>query len=76
VAFVVIATTFLAYLFNIYALKTVSSTTVSFYIYLQPLIAAIAATILGTDELRFSMISSAILIFSGVYLVSFYGRRN
>jgi drug/metabolite transporter (DMT)-like permease len=76
VLFVVVGTTFLAYLFNIYALKTVSSTTVSFYIYLQPLIAALAATILGTDELRFSMISSAILIFSGVYLVSFYGRRN
>ncbi len=76
VLFVVVATTFLAYLFNIYALKTVSSTTVSFYIYLQPLIAAVSATILGTDELRFSMISSAILIFSGVYLVSFYGRRN
>ena len=76
VAFVVVGTTFMAYLLNIYALKTVSSTTVSFYIYLQPLIAAISATILGTDELRFSMISSAILIFSGVYLVSFYGRRN
>lgn len=76
VAFVVIGTTFMAYLLNVYALKTVSSTTVSFYIYLQPLIAAFAATILGTDQLSMSMISSAILIFSGVYLVSFYGRRN
>jgi drug/metabolite transporter (DMT)-like permease len=76
VGFVVIGTTFTAYLLNVYALKTVSSTTVSFYIYLQPLIAAIAATILGTDQLSMGMISSAILIFSGVYLVSFYQRRN
>jgi drug/metabolite transporter (DMT)-like permease len=76
VGFVVIGTTFMAYLLNVYALKTVSSTTVSFYIYLQPLIAAIAATILGTDQLSIGMISSAILIFSGVYLVSFYQRRN
>ncbi|MGK0406264.1 MAG: drug/metabolite transporter (DMT)-like permease [Roseivirga sp.] len=76
VGFVVIGTTFMAYLLNVYALKTVSSTTVSFYIYLQPLIAAIAATILGTDQLSMGMISSAILIFSGVYLVSFYQRRN
>lgn len=76
VAFVVVGTTFMAYLLNIYALKTVSSTTVSFYIYLQPLIAAVSATLLGTDNLRWSMVLSALLIFSGVYLVSFYKRRN
>ncbi len=50
-AFVVIGTTFIAYLFNVYALKTVSSTTVSIYIYLQPLLATIAALALGKDAL-------------------------
>lgn len=74
VAFVVIGTTYLAYLFNIYALKTVTSTTVSFYIYLQPLVAAIAAIALGKDHLTMVLMLSALLIFSGVFLVSFYKR--
>ena len=74
VAFVVIATTYLAYLMNVYALKTVTSTTVSFYIYLQPLIASIVAIVLGKDHLTTVLILSAALIFSGVFLVSFYKR--
>ncbi len=74
IVFVVVCTTFLAYLLNIYALKTVSSTTVSFYIYLQPLVATLAALALGKDQLSFVLLISAALIFSGVYMVSFYKR--
>lgn len=74
VAFVVIGTTYLAYLLNVYALKTVTSTTVSFYIYLQPLFAAITAIALGKDSLTSVLLLSAALIFSGVFLVSFYKR--
>lgn len=74
IAFVVVCTTFLAYLLNIYALKTVTSTTVSFYIYLQPLVATIAALLLGLDALSATLLISASLIFSGVYMVSFYKR--
>ena len=70
-AFVVICTTFLAYLFNVYALKTVSSTTVSIYIYLQPLLATAASLALGKDVLTWREVVAAALIFSGVYLVSF-----
>lgn len=75
VGFVIVGTTFLAYLLNIYALKTVSSTTVSFYIYLQPLIAGVSAILLGKDQLELSMFLAAGLIFSGVYLVSFHKRK-
>ena len=46
-SFVVIATTFLTYLFNIYALKQLSPSTIGAFIYLQPLIAAIFAVWLG-----------------------------
>jgi drug/metabolite transporter (DMT)-like permease len=74
IAFVVVCTTFLAYLLNIYALKTVTSTTVSFYIYLQPLVATTTALLLGLDELSTTLLISAALIFSGVYMVSFYKR--
>lgn len=76
IAFVIIGTTFLAYLLNIYALKTVSSTTVSFYIYLQPLVATASAIILGSDQPNRHLFFAALLIFLGVYLVSFYRRSK
>ena len=70
VAFVVIGTTFLAYLFNIYGLKTLNPSTVSTYIYLQPVLASIVAIIASSDSLDITKIGSSILIFLGVYLVS------
>jgi len=69
-AFVVICTTFLAYLFNVFALKTLSSSTVSTYIYLQPLLTTMLALYLAKDALTFETVVSAGLIFVGVYLVS------
>jgi drug/metabolite transporter (DMT)-like permease len=69
-AFVVVATTFLAYLLNTFALKTLSSSVVSMYIYLQPFLATIIAIALGKDELTVIKIISASLIISGVYLAS------
>ena len=42
--YVVIGTTFLTYLFNIYALNTLSPTTVGSFIYLQPIITIIFAS--------------------------------
>lgn len=68
--FVVVGTTFLAYLFNIYGLKRLNPTTVSTYIYSQPLIASIIAVLFYEGELTIVKVVSAILIFSGVYLVS------
>ena len=68
--FVVIATTFLAYLFNIYGLKQLNPSVVSTYIYSQPLIATIVALFLKQDEIDVIKIISATLIFIGVYLVS------
>lgn len=76
VLFVVVCTTFLAYLLNVYALKLVSSTTVSFYIYLQPLVAAIAAIALGKDHLTLTLLISAGLLFIGIYLVSFHKKKT
>lgn len=69
-AFVIIGTTFLAYLFNIYGLKKLSPSVVSTYIYLQPLLAALFAIWAGKDSLDWIKIVAACLIFSGVYLVS------
>jgi drug/metabolite transporter (DMT)-like permease len=71
IAFVVVATTFLAYLLNTYALKALSSSVVSMYIYFQPFLATLFAVLLGKDTLTTIKVISAILIITGVYLVSY-----
>ena len=70
VLFVVIGTTFFAYLLNIIALKELSPSIVSYYIYLQPILASAVALALGKDEIDLIKIISTILIFSGVFLIS------
>ncbi|MDC0204375.1 DMT family transporter [Flavobacteriales bacterium] len=70
IAFVVVCTTFIAYLLNSIALKKLSPTTVSIYIYLQPILASIFAIFWGADSLDSQKIIAALLIFFGVYLVS------
>ena len=74
-AFVVIGTTFFAYLLNIYALKNVSPSIVSIYIYSQPLLAGIVAISLGKDQLDVVKVVATVLIFTGVYLVSKPSKR-
>ena len=74
VAFVVFCTTFCAYLFNVIALREVHSSIVGAYIYLQPILATLISILVGKDSLTKEKIISAILIFSGVYMVSFAGR--
>tara|TARA_B100000787_G_scaffold152801_1_gene126683 strand:+ start:1257 stop:2141 length:885 start_codon:yes stop_codon:yes gene_type:complete len=69
-AFVVICTTFLAYLLNLFALKKLQPATVSTYIYTQPILASLFAIAMGKDELSLVKIVGAILIFTGVYIVS------
>jgi drug/metabolite transporter (DMT)-like permease len=67
-AFVVICTTVMTYLLNIYALKQLSPTTIGAFIYLQPVIAVLFAVLLGADSLTPLRIGAAALIFIGVYL--------
>ncbi len=74
-AFVVIGTTFLAYLFNIYGLKRLNPTTVSSYIYSQPLIATSIALIFHDGKLDAVKVIAALLIFTGVYLVSIRKKK-
>ncbi|MGF1532233.1 MAG: DMT family transporter [Bernardetiaceae bacterium] len=69
-AFVVVATTFLAYLLNAWALRLVNPSVVGFYIYLQPILTTFIAIWLGTDTLTWSKIGAASLIFLGVYAVT------
>jgi len=70
IGFIVFFTTFLTYLFNLLALKTLKATTLSVFLYLQPLIASIYAIIMGSDHLTSLKLIAATLVFTGVYLVS------
>lgn len=70
VGFVVIGATFLAYMFNIYALKHLDPGAIGSYIYLQPVMAALVATLWYDEPFTPTQVVSAVLIFGGVYLVN------
>jgi len=70
VAFCVVVTTFVAYLLNPIALRTLKASTVSTFLYVQPVVATIFAIIMGSDTFNTVKLIAAILIFIGVYLVS------
>tara|TARA_B100001250_G_scaffold138725_1_gene118775 strand:+ start:14553 stop:15458 length:906 start_codon:yes stop_codon:yes gene_type:complete len=76
IAFVVICTTFVAYLLNSLALQRLSPTTVSIYIYLQPILASLFAVLWGSDSLSEQKIIAALFVFFGVYLVSVRSLRK
>jgi drug/metabolite transporter (DMT)-like permease len=83
VAYVVIATTFLAYLLNIFALRHVQPTVVSIYIYLQPLLATGLSWWVSqrgganyTADLNGLTVLCAVAIFAGVALVSIPPRAR
>ncbi len=71
IGFIVFFTTFLTYLFNLLALRSLKATTLSVFLYLQPLIASIYAIFMGSDNLTSIKLIAASLIFLGVYLVSY-----
>jgi drug/metabolite transporter (DMT)-like permease len=65
-----IGATFVAYLFNIYGIAVIGASATGSYIYTQPVFAAIVAIVLMGEHLNMYKIVSAVLIFSGVYLVN------
>jgi len=75
-AFVVICTTVMTYLLNIYALKQLSPSTIGAFIYLQPVIAVLFAVLVGADSLTALRIGAAALIFLGVYLSTIKRARK
>lgn len=70
ILFVLLGSTFLAYLLMSWGLKNVRATTVSIYNYSQPVIASFVAVLIGQDLIDAPKIVAVILVFIGVYLVS------
>ena len=78
IAYVIIGTTFLTYLLNVYALTKVSPAVNGSYIYLQPVISFIMVSLYAytfndntySNEIDAVKIISCIMVISGVYLIS------
>jgi len=70
IAVVAIGATFLAYLFNIFALKTLGPAIVGSYIYSQPVFATIIAITLLGEPFQWYHLLAAALVFTGVWLVN------
>ena len=69
-AFVVIGTTFMTYLLNVYALKQLKASTVGVFTYLQPLIGIAYAIMVGADGLTAYKLGTGSVVLLGVYLVT------
>jgi drug/metabolite transporter (DMT)-like permease len=70
IGFIVVFSTFLTYLLNLISMRELKPTTVAVFIYLQPLFASVFAIGLGKDEISAVKGIAAVLIFTGVYLVT------
>lgn len=68
--YVVVFATFITYLCNLLALRKLKPTTVSVFIYLQPIFATIFALSMKSDTLNATKILASALIFLGVFLVT------
>jgi drug/metabolite transporter (DMT)-like permease len=73
---IVIAGTFLAYLFNLYGIKMLGPSVAGFYIYTQPVFAACIAMFFLHEHLALYKIIAALLIFGGVYLANKQFKKN
>ncbi|MEO1484490.1 MAG: DMT family transporter [Bacteroidota bacterium] len=70
VIFVVVGTTFMTYLFNVFALTQLKASTVGAFIYLQPLFGILFAVFSGKDQITAVKLIATGLVLLGVYLAS------
>jgi drug/metabolite transporter (DMT)-like permease len=78
IGYVVLFTTFLAYLFNIFALKHLAPSVTSSYVYLQPVVSFILVSIMAfvytqgqySKDINIIKILCCILVALGVYVIS------
>ncbi len=68
--FVILFSTSLGYFLMPFGMKYLRATTVSVYMNLQPIVASVAAIIVGQDIFSWDMPLAAVLVLSGAYIVS------
>ncbi|UKM65896.1 DMT family transporter [Flavobacteriaceae bacterium GSB9] len=82
IGYVVIFTTFFAYLFNIYALNYLPPSVTSSYVYLQPVVSFILVSIVAyvfmnhayAEDINLIKILSCVVVAVGVYIISKPGK--
>lgn len=70
IVFVIVGTTFLTYLFNVYGLSQLKASTVSAFSYAQPLIGILFAVVTGKDSLTTVKVVGTVLVILGLYLAT------
>ena len=70
IAFVIVFATFVAYFLIPVAQKSIRPTLVSMYSYLQPIIAALIAIIIGMDTVTWQKVVATVLVVCGVLIVN------
>ena len=70
ILYVVVIATFVTYILLAVGQKALRPTTLSMYNYLQPVVAALAAVLMGIDSFGVEQLLAAILVFAGVYMVT------
>ncbi len=68
--FVVVGTTFLTYLLNVYALKQLKASTIGVFTYLQPLVGIGYTIAVGADAFTSTKALASVVVLAGVYLVT------
>lgn len=74
--YIIIFPTFIAYLLIPFSQKILKPTVISSYAYLQPVVSATLAAMMGLAIFGWNRIFATALIFTGVYLVSFSMSRT
>lgn len=70
IVFIIVCSTFLTYLFNLLALSQLKASSMSVFIYLQPVIASFFAILMNADHIDGVKLLASGLIFMGVYLAT------
>lgn len=71
IAYIIFFPTFVSYLCMVYAQQRLKPTSVAMYNYVQPLTAAVIASVMGLTAFGWSNIIATLMIFGGVALVAF-----
>jgi drug/metabolite transporter (DMT)-like permease len=74
--FVVLAGTFLAYIFNAYGIRVLGPGITSAYIYIQLVFAVAIAVLFFNEQLTWPKILAGLMILAGVFLVSFRKKNT
>lgn len=76
IAFVIVCATFITYVLNASSMKHVNPTTVSIYVYIQPVVATLLSIGMQGEYFSWHKIISMLLVFAGVYLVNMSNTKN